>query len=181
MDNNQQPHRAPGSSPPLVGLAVREVVPGTGVGRGRERTGLGGAGRALGHGAVLLRGGTVVRVALAGIHLLVAEVDAQNLPRRLPLAARHRALGGGEQREIGPVSARLILDLLFSWIFYIFRVILFTLRDQRKSPRNPKPELSGTTTYRCNLEPTRVESTPPSQHRLHGTEENDFLGMPKLR
>lgn len=104
---------------------MREVVPGTGVGRGRERTGLGGAGRALGHGAVLLRGGTVVRVALAGVHLLLAEVDAQNLPRRLPLAARHRALGGGgEQREIGPVSARVVLDLLLSWIFDIFRFIL---------------------------------------------------------
>lgn len=86
------PHRSPGSSPPLVGLVVRKVVPGTGVRRGRERTGLGGAGRALGHGAVLLRGRTIVRVALAGIHLLVAEVDAQNLARRLPLAARHRAL-----------------------------------------------------------------------------------------
>lgn len=86
------PHRAPGSSPPLVGLVVRKVVPGTGVRRGRERTGLGGAGRALGHSAVLLRGRTIVRVALAGIHLLVAEVDAQNLAGRLPLAARHRAL-----------------------------------------------------------------------------------------
>lgn len=117
---------------------MREVVPGTGVGRGRERTGLGGAGRALGHGAVLLRGGTVVRVALAGVHLLLAEVDAQNLPRRLPLAARHRALGGGERREIAPVSARLVLDLLLSWIFDIFRFILFSMKAQRKSPPEPK-------------------------------------------
>lgn len=95
-----------------------KVVPGAGVRRGRERTGLGGAGRALGHGAVLLRGRTVVRVALADVDLLVAEVDAQDLPRRLPLAARHRAL-----RERGEGSGGdgigETYSLTSSWICFL--------------------------------------------------------------
>lgn len=86
------PHRAPGSGSPLVRLAPGKVVPAAGIWWGRERSGLAGAGRALGHGAVLLRGGTIVGVALAGAHFLLAEVDADNLPRRLALAARDRAL-----------------------------------------------------------------------------------------
>lgn len=140
------PHRAPGSSPPLVGFAVRKVVPGTGVWWGRERTGLGGAGRALGHGAVLLRGRTVVRVTLAGVHLLVAEVDAQNLPRRLPLATRYRALGHRKQRVMGPV--RTVGFSLSVWCFHAYFTFfisfysLTSLETHNKSPLKPKPELS---------------------------------------
>ena len=85
-------HRAPGSSPPLVGLATGQVVPGTGVWWGRERSGLTGAGRALRHSTVLLCGRTIVWVTLTSIHFLVTEVDAEYLPRCLPLATGYWAL-----------------------------------------------------------------------------------------
>lgn len=88
----RMPHRAPGSSPPLVGLAAGQVVPVAGVWWGRERSGLTGAGRALRHSTVLLCGRTIVWVTLTSIHFLVTEVDAQYLPCRLPLATGYWAL-----------------------------------------------------------------------------------------
>lgn len=87
-----RPHRAPRSGSPLVRLAPGKVVPG--VWWWRERSGFAGAGRALGHGAVLLRGWPILGVALAAAHFLLAEVDAEDLPRRLALAARYRTLQG---------------------------------------------------------------------------------------
>lgn len=131
--------------------------------------GLRGAGRALGHGAVLLRGRTVVRVTLAGIHLLLAEVDAQNLPRCLPLAARYRALGHRERRVIAPVGVASCSKHRISQYDScsqsdVFKDTLhFSFLHFIHSSRWPKPELSGTnvsTPCRCNLQPTRVESPP---------------------
>lgn len=88
----KMPHRAPGSSPPQVGLATRQFVPGAGIWWGRQRSGLTGAGWALRHSTVLLCWRTIIGVTLASIDFLVIEVDAQYQPCRFPLATSYWAL-----------------------------------------------------------------------------------------
>lgn len=61
--------------------------------------------RALGHGALLLRRRPIVRVTLAHVHHLIAEVHAENLTSSFTLTAGNRALWTQRPHRIGIETA----------------------------------------------------------------------------